>query len=130
MRLQESIDQLRFYLNEEGERPAGTVNTVRTSDARIAATLVRAILEYLRTNAQASMGDIDPAATTDAILRLREADANGRLLHPDDEIPVHASFLPEIENRAFALLNLRDQQGYRPGLLEVLRALERDSRAS
>lgn len=133
MRLQESVDQLRFYLNEEGNRPTGTVNTVRTSDTRIAATMVRAMLEYLRTNPQAVDEDYPLAEGQDiaaAIIEFREANADGTLVKAQTNLPVHDSFVPEIESRALALLNLRDQQGYRPDLIRLLHEMTRDSRAS
>lgn len=136
MRLRESIGQLRFYLNEETLRSGGTVNTLRTSDYRIAATLVRAMIEYTRTTTQAAVSDVDfdPEMTIAArIVRFQETDTGdekGTLLHLDENLPVHDAFLPEIEARTFALLQLREQQGTRATLIQLVRELQQESRVS
>lgn len=124
MLLRLSVDQIRFYLNEEGERPSGAATVPRTSDTQIVACLVRAALEALRTDPQY----LARGKTSADILALLPAD--GAEPDLDAEMPFDPTFVPEIEKQAVALVNLRDQPGYRPEVLDLIRNLVELSRPS
>lgn len=123
MRLKFSVRQIRLYLNEEEDPPSDTGSVPRTGDQTIVDCIVRAGLEALRTDPQSLMMDRRP----EDIEALGQPDGSPDL---EAEMPFALEFVPAIEKQALALINLRDQPGYRPEVLRLLENLSELSKGS
>lgn len=126
-RLREAVEVVRYWLNESDERGDGSPNLVRTSDRIIVTLLVWATIEYIRVHAHAFAADVDLSVTDEDDL-LALLPAHGAEPDLDLEIPIHTSHLAAVAKAALALVNLRDQQSYRPEILQSIENIARLTR--